>query len=549
MSPQPVWWKEGVVYQIYPRSFQDSNGDGIGDIPGIISRLDKIAGLGVGVIWFSPLYTSPQVDNGYDISDYCAIDPRFGTMEEMETLIAEAKKRNIGIVMDLVINHTSDEHEWFQKSRRKEDPYTDYYIWNKGTNNWTSFFMEDAWEFDEVRGEYYLHLFHKKQPDLNYNNPLVFDEIKKILKFWLDKGIAGFRCDVINVIWKSSLADGKKSLMLTGLEHYKSQEGNHDILQRFRREVLDNYDCFTVGETVMVNLDEARLLSNESRRELDMVFYFDHLEVDRRLARYIPKKFSASELLQRFTKWQQGLDWNAVYFENHDQTRIVSHYGNDTGAGKRDSPWERSAKLLAVMQLTLKGTPFIYQGQEIGMTNFDFNSFDQVKDIETHNLNKLLKKFCFPAWLRWKWLSLSSRDNSRTPYQWNAGKGAGFTTGQSWLGINANHTVVNYESQENDPDSVLSFYKKMINLRKSSDTLKYGDFKPLVATNKLLIYSRESSGEAYITACNFSGKCIKLNSEARVLLQGTLAVSNIGRTEWNASQARLEAWEAVVLKV
>jgi oligo-1,6-glucosidase len=415
------WWKEGVVYQIYPRSFQDSNGDGIGDIPGIISRLDEIAALGVRAVWLSPVYKSPQIDNGYDISDYCDIDPIFGTMTDMERLIAEAKKRNIGIVMDLVVNHSSAEHEWFQKSRRRTEPYSNYYIWRKGKtngkrpNNWTSFFMEDAWEFDELRGEYYLHLFHKKQPDLNYRNPLVMEEVKKILRFWLDKGIAGFRCDVINILWKASLDDGRKSIMLTGLEHYKTREGNHEILRQFRQEVLDNYDCFTVGEAAMVTLEEARLLSNPERRELDMVFYFDHLEVDRRFARFVPKKFRAGELLRRLAKWQQNLDWNALYLENHDQSRIVSHYGDDRGAGERNSPWERSAKLFATLLFTLRGTPFIYQGEEIGMTNFDFSGLDEVKDIETHNLNRLMKKFLFPPRLRWKWLSLSSRDNSRTP--------------------------------------------------------------------------------------------------------------------------------------
>jgi len=572
-----MWWKEGVIYQIYPRSFQDSNGDGIGDIPGIISRLDQIASLGVRAIWLSPVYKSPQIDNGYDISDYYSIDPIFGTMADMECLIAEAKKRNIGIVMDLVVNHTSSEHEWFQKSRRREDPYTDYYIWKKGKaapgkpkpgkkqfpNNWTSFFMEDAWEFDELRGEYYLHLFHKKQPDLNYKNPLIIEEVKKILRFWLDKGIAGFRCDVINVLWKTSLEDGKKSLMLTGLEHYKCQEGNHQILRQLRQSVLDNYDCFTVGESAMVNLEEAKLLSAPDRRELDMVFYFDHLEVDRRVARFVPKKFRAGELLRRLSVWQRELEWNAVYMESHDQPRIVSHYGDDTDAGKKDSPWERSAKLLATLLFTLRGTPFIYQGQEIGMTNFDFTGLEQINDIETHNLNRLMKKLLFPRGLRWNWLRVSSRDNSRTPYQWDAGAGAGFSTTKPWLGINANHDKLNYKAQADDPGSVLSYYKKMIHLRASSEALKYGTFNPLLATNTLLMYSRESAQngtegdtekaataeKAYIAAFNFSPKRIKLTQEARILLRGKLAASNIGRAEWPPGQTHLEPWEAVALQI
>jgi len=561
------WWKERVIYQIYPRSFQDSNGDGIGDIPGIISRLDEVAELGTGAIWLSPVYKSPQIDNGYDISDYRSIDPIFGTMADMERLIAEAKKRNIGIVMDLVVNHTSDEHEWFQKSRRREDPYTDYYIWHKGRpgksaknkppNNWTSFFMEDAWGYDDVRGEYYLHLFHKKQPDLNYHNPLVIGEVKNILRFWLDKGVAGFRCDVINVLWKTSLDDGKKNVMLTGLEHYKCQEGNHEILRQIRREVLDGYDCFTVGETALVNIDEAKLLSDEERRELDMVFYFDHLEVDRRFARFLPKKFKAKELLKRLSKWQRGLDWNALYLENHDQCRIVSHYGDDLGAGEHNSLWERSAKLLATLEFTLRGTPFIYQGQEIGMTNFDFTGLEEVKDIETHNLNRLLKKLFIPERFRWKWLRISSRDNARTPYQWNGDAGAGFSAARPWLGINANCKQLNYKAQRDDPESVLSYYKKMICLRGSSETLKYGDFIPLLATDALLMFSREpgetqkngSSKEAFVAAFNFSSHSIKLSGEARVLLRGKIAASNIGRTTWDSPQTTLESREALVLQV
>ena len=559
------WWKEGTVYQIYPRSFQDSNEDGIGDIPGIISRLDEIAALGVRAVWLSPVYKSPQIDNGYDISDYYSIDPVFGTMADMESLIAEAGKRNIGIVMDLVVNHTSDEHEWFQKSRRREEPYADYYIWRKGKpdnakkkkppNNWTSFFMEEAWEYDKARGEYYLHLFHKKQPDLNYHNPLVIEEVKNILQFWLDKGVAGFRCDVINVLWKENLKDGKKSLMLTGLEHYKCREGNHEILRKLRREALDNYDCFTVGETALVNLDEAKLLSDEGRQELDMVFYFDHLEVDRRIARFLPRKFRAKELLKRLAKWQQGLDWNALYLENHDQSRIVSHYGSDRGAGEKNSPWEKSAKLLATLLFTLRGTPFIYQGQEIGMANFDFTSLDQVKDIETHNLNRLMKKLFIPGRLRWKWLRISSRDNARTPYQWSGGPGAGFSAGEPWLGINANYKRLNFASQQNDPGSVLSYYKKMIRLRKSSETLKYGGFRPLLAANTLLMYRREpgqegtgSAAETYTAVFNFSPRRIKLSGKARALLKGEIAATSIGRTVWDTLQTTLEGWEALLVK-
>jgi oligo-1,6-glucosidase len=335
--------------------------------------------------------------------------------------------------------------------------------------------MEDVWEFDPRSGEYYLHLFHKKQPDLNYKNPVVIEEIKKILRFWLDKGVAGFRCDVINIIYKTSLEDGKRSLTVQGIEHYKSQEGNHEILRELRRDVLDKYDCFTVGETVMVNLPEAKLLCDESRKELDMLFYFEHLELDRRIARFIPKKFHASKLLEVLTNWQQGLEWNAVYLENHDQSRIVSHFGDPC------KYWERSAKLLALLELTLRGTPFIYQGQEIGMINFDFKSLDEVNDVESRNLDALMRKLHIPGFLRWKWIRASSRDNARTPVQWSGEEGAGFTGGAPWLGINGNYRRINYEAQKGDPDSVLSFYKQLIRARASSELLRRGDFAPLFA--------------------------------------------------------------------
>ncbi len=538
MQPQP-WWKERVVYQIYPRSFQDSNGDGIGDIPGIISRLDQLRALGVGILWLSPVYRSPDADNGYDISDYRDIDPRYGTMADMERLFAEAEKRDIKIIMDLVINHTSDEHEWFKQSRDQNSPYRDYYIWRPGKpdgsppNNWTGFFMGSVWKLDERSGEYYLHLFDPKQPDLNYHNPKVIQEAEDILRFWLDKGAAGFRCDVINILYKTSLADGKPATAVQGVEHYKSQEGNHAILRRFRQNVLSRYDCFTVGETVMVDVPEARLLCEPERRELDMVFYFEHLEVDRRVARYVPKRFKAKNLLRVYTKWQQGLSWNALYLENHDQPRIVSHYGDD-GAFR-----ERSAKLLATMQFTMRGTPYVYQGQEIGMTNFDFTSLNQLNDVESRNVDALMKKKHIPAWLRWKWIAQASRDNARTPMQWSAEPGAGFTTGKPWLGINSNYRSINYAAAEADPQSVLHYYRRMVALRAGSETLKYGTFTPLYADNRVMVYERIGEGERYVVLLNFSGK------PAKAAYTGTVIVSNTRRTAYDGL---LEPWEAVVLQ-
>jgi len=538
-------WKERVVYQIYPRSFQDSNGDGIGDIPGIISRLDEIKELGAGVIWLSPVYKSPDVDNGYDISDYRDINPKFGMMADMEHLFAEAEKRDIKIIMDLVINHTSTEHDWFKKSRDKDSPFRDYYIWKspdpegRVPNNWTTFFAESAWTFDPKSGEYYLHLFHEQQADLNFRNPKVIEEIKDIMHFWLKKGAAGFRCDVINLIYKSSFEDGIHRIAVRGREHFISQEGVHKILQELRRDVLDHYDCFTVGESVMVNLRDAKLLSNPERKELDMIFYFDHLQVDRWVEKYIPKKFKASKLLDVLTKWQQGLDWNAVYLENHDQPRIVSHYGDD------GEYWERSAKLLATLLLTLRGTPFIYQGQEIGMTNFGFKNINQINDIETLGVDNILRSFWIPESIRKKLIMPCSRDNARTPMQWSAKSGAGFTTGEPWLGINKNYTTVNYEEQRDRAGSIWRFYRNMIALRASNETLKYGDFAPEYSSKDVIAYTRTIQGEEqYVIILNFSGKPASTPFEGNMM--GKVVVTNVGRSTYDGN---LSPWEAVVLKV
>lgn len=533
------WWQDQVVYQVYPRSFQDTNGDGVGDLQGIIDHLDDIKSLGAGIVWLSPVYRSPDADNGYDISDYRDINPKFGTMADMDRLFAEAKRRGLKIIMDLVINHTSDEHAWFQQSRDPKSPYRDYYIWRPGKpdgqppNNWTGFFMGSTWTLDPESGEYYLHLFDAKQPDLNYHNPRVLEEVKEIMRFWLDRGAAGFRCDVINVIYKSSLADGKRSIAIQGLEHYKSQEGNHEILRELRRDVLDRYDCFTVGETVMVDVEEARLLCEPERKELDMVFYFDHLEVDRRVARYIPKRFRVENLLRVIAKWQTGLTWNALYLENHDQPRIVSHYGND---GRYR---ERSAKLLATMLFTLRGTPYVYQGQEIGMTNFDFTGMSQLNDVESFNIDRLMKRLHIPAFLRWKWIRAASRDNARTPMQWSADPGAGFTAGIPWLGIHRNHTTLNYAAQRGDPDSVLGYYRRIIALRASSETLRYGSFTPLFAKGGVMAYARTQGSERYVTLLNFTGK------PRRAEVEGQVVIANTGMETYCG---QLAPYEAVVLK-
>jgi oligo-1,6-glucosidase len=560
------WWKERTVYQIYPRSFQDTNRDGIGDIPGIIMHLDDLRDLGIGIIWLSPVYPSPNADNGYDISNYCGIHPDYGTMEDMDRLIAEAGKRDIKIIMDLVINHTSDEHSWFIQSRDKLSPYRDYYIWRPGTdgklpNNWTSFFGEDCWEYDEKSGEYYLHLFAKKQPDLNWHNPRVMEEIKDIMRFWLDKGIAGFRCDVINVLYKTSLENGRKKLVLTGSEHYVSQEGTHKILQELRRDVLDGYDCFTVGETVFVTPADARKLCDPDRRELNMIFSFEHMETDQYIVKWFKRKFNAGRFAKVISKWQDALEWNANYLENHDQPRSVSRFGNE---GRYHA---QSAKLLCSLLLTLRGTPFIYQGQEIGMTNFDFTGMDQIQDIESHNIYRLTKRLHIPAPFRWKMIKATSRDNARTPVQWDDSPNGGFTTGKPWLGVNSNYKVINMASQMKDPDSVRSYYKRMIALRNSSRILIYGRFVPLKISSYVFIYKRELDGQSITVLLNFSDRPRKTGFNVGPLQSGQgnaapdvgalpvgngtgsdndlrLLLSSYGRTTFDGC---LEPYEAVLL--
>jgi len=532
------WWRERVVYQIYPRSFQDSNGDGIGDIPGIISRLDNLRDLGIGIIWLSPVYCSPNEDNGYDISDYRDINPEYGTMDDMDLLITEAKKRDIKIIMDLVINHTSDQHEWFQKSRDKDSEYRDYYFWKPGNNgknpnNWTSFFAEDAWEYDERSGEYYLHLFAKGQPDLNYYNPKVLEEIKEIMRFWLDRGISGFRCDVINIIWKSSLEDGKKKIALTGSEFYISQNGTHEILKKLRVDVLNDYDCFAVGETVMVTPVMARDLCAEDRGELDMVFAFEHMEIDQWFVKWFPRRFSPKRFFKVMAKWQQELEWNAIYFENHDQPRSVTRFGDD------GQFWSESAKMLAVLLFTLRGTPYVYQGQEIGMTNYPFKGLDEIEDIESHNLIALAKKLHIPGWYRKKMLTRGCRDHARTPVQWDNGDNAGFTTGKPWLVVNSNYNKINVAAQTADEESIRAFYKRIIDFRSKNEVLKEGSFEAISTSKNIYSFKREFEGRSLMIILNFSGKYVKAG------YSGIIALSNYSKP---GIPRVLRPYEAVILE-
>ena len=532
------WWKRKIIYQIYPMSFCDSNGDGIGDLPGIISRLDYLQRLGVGALWLSPVYPSPNKDNGYDISDYCEIHPNFGTLADMDRLIAEAKKRDIRIIMDLVINHTSDRHEWFQKSRRREEPYTDFYIWRKGEKgkkptNWGSFFGEDCWEYDEVRGEYYLHLFAKEQPDLNYHNEKVIAAIEDVMRFWLDRGVAGFRCDVINIIYKEAIKNGRWRPALTGCEYYLSTPGCHRVLHRLNRDVLSRYDAFTVGETVFVTPKMADDLVNPQREELCTVFSFEHMETDCFKIKWFLRKFKPDRFFACLTKWQNALPWNTVYFENHDQPRSVSRYGNDA------EYHDQSAKALATLLLTLRGTPFLYEGEEIGMTNFDFPDMEKVRDVESINIWNMGKRLRLPYGLRWRMIKTKSRDNARTPMQWDDSINGGFSAGMPWLSVNGNYPRINVKRQEDDPGSVLSYYRQLIAFRNGSRVLQEGDFTELYRKNGVYAYRRACDGEALTVVISLA------EGERKNPASGEVVCSNYGR---ETAPARLAPYEALVLR-
>jgi oligo-1,6-glucosidase len=501
---EKAWYKEGFVYQIYPRSFKDSNNDGIGDIQGIIQKIPYLMDLGVSIIWLSPVYKSPMEDNGYDISDYQDIAEEFGNMEDIKKLIKELHKVKIKLVMDLVINHTSSEHKWFKKSIKKEGKYTDFYHWEDKPANWTGFFGGKAWTYNKERGQYYLHLFSKGQPDLNWDNSEVRKEIKKMIKFWLDMGVDGFRCDVINIIAKNNdHPNGRKRLILTGREHYLSYPNVHKYLHELNQEVFSKYDCFTVGETALVDVKDAILLTDPKREELDMVFQFDHMDADNHFVKWFIKKFKPINLKKPLSKWQNQLNekgWNTLYLENHDQPRSINRFGSLAFHYE-------SATMLATMLYFQQGTPFIYQGQEIGMTNISFDDLNDYQDVETHNIYKLLRKMCFSKKRIMKKIKYVSRDNARTPMQWDDTLNAGFSNNTPWLKVNPNYKEINVNKAQKDKDSILSYYKKIIKLRKKYPLIVYGSYKDVDFNNKsLFIYKRYNKTNELIVLCNFTHK-------------------------------------------
>ena len=513
------WYKEMAVYQIWCRSFCDGNGDGIGDLWGVLSKLDYIASLNVDGIWFSPLYPSPNSDYGYDISDYKSIHPDFGDLEIFKKVLDGAHERGLRVFMDLVVNHTSDEHPWFIESKKGADnPYHDYYYWRKGKgkkrppNNWDSLFEGGAWEYDKNLDEWYLHIFSKKQPDLNMANPKVREEVKDIMRFWLDMGVDGFREDVITYISKAEgLPSAKVKLpAATGMQYYTNLPKVHDYLAEFKHDVLDFYDCFTVGEGPRMEPEVALSYVREGKdKVLDMMINFSHMEADCFITDFIQRPFDLIKLKKAFTKWQKamyGKGWNALYMENHDHPRVISRYGSEKYRVE-------SGKSIAASYLFQRGTPFVYQGQEIGMLNTPLGSLDEYKDIMTHNNARIARSLGLSKKSVLKLAQKASRDNARTCMQWSDTPNAGFTEGSPWFVVNDNYRKINVESQQNDPDSLLNFYRDALQFRRDNPVVVYGDYvEHLPKSRELFVYERNLAGKKLLVICSYSEKPVRFDA-------------------------------------
>jgi oligo-1,6-glucosidase len=528
-----AWWKSAVVYQIYPRSFADSDGDGLGDVPGITSKLDHLVELGVDVVWLSPIYRSPQDDNGYDISDYEDIDPMFGTLADVDALIAAAHERGIKLVMDLVVNHTSDEHPWFREARRAtDDPKRDWYIWRKTPNDWQSFFSGSAWELDPITDEYYLHLFSRKQPDLNWENPEVRQAVYAMMRWWVARGVDGFRMDVINFISKpAGLPDGDAGALCANGPRV------HEFLAEMNREVLAGRALLAVGETPGASVDDARRYSDPARAEIDMVFTFEHMGLDSGSSKWDLRPLRLTALKANLSAWQDGLatvGWNSLYWDNHDQPRIVSRWGDD---GAYRVP---SAKSWATVLHLLRGTPYVYQGEELGMTNAYFTRLDQYRDIESVNWAKggIAAGLTEPQVLHS--LSVKSRDNARTPFPWDASEHAGFTTGTPWLQVNPNYTEINAEAARKDPDSVFHHYRRLIALRHTLPVVVDGDYRLLMPDDEqVFAYVRALDGTTLTVVANLSGTPAAVEP-----VPGEVVITTHARTE---APTTLAPWESLAV--
>ncbi|WP_370831922.1 alpha-glucosidase [Clostridium sp.] len=538
------WWHSSVVYQIYPRSFKDSNGDGIGDIKGIIEKLDYLKELGIDVIWLSPVYKSPNDDNGYDISDYYDIMDEFGTMEDMDNLLEEANKRGIKILMDLVVNHTSDEHKWFVEAKKsKDNEYRDYYIWRKPVNGkepneLISTFSGSAWELDEASGEYYLHLFSKKQPDLNWENEKVRKEVWEMMNFWIDKGIGGFRMDVIDLVGKvpdEMIKENGPKL--------------HEYLQEMNRNSFGKHDLLTVGETWGATPEIAKLYSNPARNELSMVFQFEHISLDKipRKNKWDLKELDLRDLKRVFSKWQTELDgegWNSLFWNNHDLPRIVSRWGNDKEYRVK------SAKMLGTLLHGLKGTPYIYQGEEIGMTNIKFDTIEEYNDIEIRNMYKERIARGFTHEEIMESIYAKGRDNARTPVQWDNTENAGFTTGKPWLKVNENYRDVNVENALKDKDSIFYHYKKLIDIRRNNESIIYGDYELLDPEDKnIYAYRRRFNGDNILVVCNFYEKPVEFNFKGDCNRTPEILISNYKDSSIEITNLKLRPYEAIMYRI
>jgi len=539
------WWKEAIIYQIYPRSFKDSNGDGTGDLKGILEKIDYIASLGIDAVWLNPVYPSPNDDGGYDISNYIGIQPEFGDMDDFDTLLKALHDRGIKLIMDLVLNHSSDEHPWFIESRTsKQNSYRDFYFWRPGVkgvppNNWTSFFGGSAWEFDEATQEYYLHLFSKKQPDLNWENENVREEIKKLMRFWLDKGVDGLRLDVISLISKRIDFPNADTNHFPKMirECYANGPRVNEFLSEMRTDVWEQYDTFTIGEGPGISADEA-MDYLDPEKGLKLIFHFDHMILDQGPGgRFDPIAWKLDDFKSIFKKWDDAVvsqGWASVFLGNHDYPRMASRWGND------QEYRVESAKLLITLLLCLRGTPFIFQGDEIGMTNFTLNSISDSKDIETINGWEQAKKNGMSEEEFLSRANKMGRDNARTPMQWNDDAHAGFTSGEPWMTINPNKKGINVAAQVNDPDSILNYFRKMIQIRKSNPVLIYGSFQ-IVDTGDapLFVFHRRLNREKWTVVLNFS-------SEEILFDQISLGEKMIGNY-LSLESKMLRPWEAVVI--
>lgn len=552
-----VWWKEAVVYQIYPRSFMDSNGDGVGDLRGIISKLDYLKELGIDAVWLSPCYKSPNDDNGYDISDYRDIMDEFGTLEDFKELLLKMHKRDIKLVMDLVVNHSSDEHKWFIESRSsKDNPKRDYYIWRDGKNgktpnNWTSCFGGSAWEYDETTDQYYLHLFSKKQPDLNWENETLRKEVYDMMKYWFDMGIDGFRMDVVSMYSKvPGLPDGKvygcETDCAIGSEHFTNGPRIHEFMKEINKEVLSKYkDVMTVGEAAGVTIEEAKKYANSDESELSMVFHFEHMGVDAgEGGKWDIKKWKLTDLKKILSKWEtelHGKAWNSIYLSNHDQPRMVSRFGSEKFR-------EESSKMLFTMLLTMEGTPYIYQGEEIGMTNVKFPSIDDYRDIEVKNMWKeYVEHRGYSPEEFMKAVHYIARDNNRTPIQWDDSENAGFTTGTPWIGVNPNYKEINVKNALADKNSIFYYVKELIKLRHENPIAVYGDFKEYMEDSEsLYVYERNFEGKTMLVILNFTGEEQNFEIPEKFKnMNSKLYISNYENTD-KFEKNTLRPYEAIV---